>query len=248
LREGKVAEYAREMSAGKWYLSNDAIVSINGKTANGQHRLKAVVKSGVACEFILLTTENESLIKIIDGGTPRRISDVLKMEGILYAKLSPSVAQWVEGYKRKALTAAGNMMATQSSNPGSVKLFSRQERIQWSIRNAAKITRSGTLINALYKKSGVIGETLSNALYYLIAEKYSDEMAASFISELYTGETQSTALRNLRNILIRDLGSKKKIPISSKFGYLIQGFNSWKMKTNRDVYRISVNDKYPEIA
>ena len=48
--------YARDMANGNWHPSWDAItISKNGVVKNGQHRLKAILKSGVSCPFLVIT-------------------------------------------------------------------------------------------------------------------------------------------------------------------------------------------------
>ena len=53
--QARVTRYSDEQSRGKWKLTGDAIVFANtGELLNGQHRLLAVIKSGVTCEFVVL--------------------------------------------------------------------------------------------------------------------------------------------------------------------------------------------------
>lgn len=82
LRPKKVAELAEAMKKGEWELSNDAIVISEGNILlNGQHRLMAVVKSGVACPFILYTGAEDSSFDIMDTPVIRRVADVIARKG-----------------------------------------------------------------------------------------------------------------------------------------------------------------------
>jgi hypothetical protein len=251
IRSGKVLEYAKEMIAGKWYLSNDAIVFVGDVCVNGQHRLSAVSECGIECQFLVLNTDNDKLIRVIDGGTPRKIADVLAMDGIIQSKRIAAVASWVMAYNRNALTSLNNATQTSASatSLGCKNLVTRQERVQWCVRNASKVCEAISVIEPLYKKYGVLSESLAESVFVLIAEKYSAEKASQFLTELYTGDTSSASVKNLRNVLIKDATLvKRKMPTATKFGYLILGFNSWSIGSTRDVYRIACNEKFPRIA
>lgn len=82
VRSKKVAELAEAMKRGEWELTNDAIVISEGNILlNGQHRLMAVVKSGVPCPFILLTGAQDSAFDVMDTPVARRISDAIARKG-----------------------------------------------------------------------------------------------------------------------------------------------------------------------
>ena len=82
VRQTKVDSLAESMKKGEWTLSNDAIVISEGNVLlNGQHRLLAVVKSGVPCNFIIYTGAPDSSFGIMDTPAVRRVSDVISRMG-----------------------------------------------------------------------------------------------------------------------------------------------------------------------
>ena len=82
VRQNKVSQLAESMNKGEWELSNDAIVVSEGNVLlNGQHRLLAVVKSGVSCPFILFTGAQDSAFAVMDTPALRRVSDVIARKG-----------------------------------------------------------------------------------------------------------------------------------------------------------------------
>ena len=73
--------YARDMANGNWHPSWDAItISKNGVVKNGQHRLKAILKSGVSCPFLVITDAPNDFVG--DIGFKRKAGDILTMQGI----------------------------------------------------------------------------------------------------------------------------------------------------------------------
>jgi len=84
-----VNKYANLMSRGQWdFHTGDTIkISKDGYVVDGQHRLHAVVKSGITIySFVAYGLDNESF-KNIDMGKSRRISDALHFAGIPYARV-----------------------------------------------------------------------------------------------------------------------------------------------------------------
>jgi hypothetical protein len=79
-----VAEYAETMKAGLWTLSPHGIViDAEGRLVDGQHRMQAVVKSGVTCEFDVCYLPAGASIRGIDRGRSRTLVNLAEMEGIL---------------------------------------------------------------------------------------------------------------------------------------------------------------------
>lgn len=81
LRIGTVAKYARMMALGQWRLSPEAIViSRTGRLLNGQHRLSAVVQSGVSVRFLTIRGPDDDVFSVLDRGAIRTTADALGSE------------------------------------------------------------------------------------------------------------------------------------------------------------------------
>lgn len=81
LRPSVVERYSRMMLAGDWHLSPEAIVISNtGRLLNGQHRLSAVVKSGVTVQFLIIRGPNDDVFAVMDRGAIRSIADALNAD------------------------------------------------------------------------------------------------------------------------------------------------------------------------
>lgn len=79
-----VAEYAETMKAGLWTLSPHGIViDSDGRLVDGQHRMMAVVKSGVTCEFDVCYLPAGASVRGIDRGRSRTLTNLAEMEGVL---------------------------------------------------------------------------------------------------------------------------------------------------------------------
>lgn len=76
-RPATVSQYAREMTEGRWCSAvTDAIgFTTTGELVNGQHRLSAVVESGVTVRFFIARNVPKEAFAYIDIGARRSISD-----------------------------------------------------------------------------------------------------------------------------------------------------------------------------
>ena len=79
----RVEMYARDMEAGKWLLNGEPIVfNKDGNLVNGQHRLTAIIKSGITVKMLVIKGVENSDGVIYDRGRSRSTSDTLVMNGI----------------------------------------------------------------------------------------------------------------------------------------------------------------------
>lgn len=82
LRWTRVKVYADEMKAGRWVLSHQGIAFDEaGNLIDGQHRLHAVIESGVTIEFIVCYQSPSASKTVIDGGGSRTYSDIANWSG-----------------------------------------------------------------------------------------------------------------------------------------------------------------------
>lgn len=97
-KQGHIAALARDMQRGDWQLNGDAIrVSQEGVLLDGQHRLLACVKSGVAFQTILIRGLSADVRATIDSGAVRTYADRLSMRGVPNASQVAAAGRLVVG-------------------------------------------------------------------------------------------------------------------------------------------------------
>lgn len=78
IKKGVVMKYSKIMEDGNWRFSPETIsVSKSGKLLNGQHRLLAVVNSGMTAKFLFATGFDDDVFSVLDRGATRTRSDAL---------------------------------------------------------------------------------------------------------------------------------------------------------------------------
>lgn len=82
LKPQHVAFLAGELRRGRWKFNGDAIrMGADGSLIDGQHRLHAIVQSGVPIETLLITGLDPEVFCTIDSGAQRSAGDTLAVAG-----------------------------------------------------------------------------------------------------------------------------------------------------------------------
>ena len=83
LRDKRVKMYADDMINGDWKLNGESIVIGNdGVVKNAQHRLEAIVKSGVTLEHQIVVRVPKEEANCYDTGLQRTTKDIVHYTGI----------------------------------------------------------------------------------------------------------------------------------------------------------------------
>lgn len=110
VRDRVVNAYARDMQAGRWRVTGEAIkFAGDGRLIDGQHRLLAVIKTGRSIQMLIIRGLDNGVQEVLDSGASRTASDALRMRGESnYANLSAAARvalMFEEGRLRQAGTA-----------------------------------------------------------------------------------------------------------------------------------------------
>lgn len=95
-REVLVRQYAQDMIEGRWEFNGEPIqFSVTGRLLNGQHRLKAVLRSQVNQKFTVGRGFPDSIQGTIDTGARRTAGDTLTLEGYSNSRSLAALAKLV---------------------------------------------------------------------------------------------------------------------------------------------------------
>lgn len=82
VRPRVVRTYSADMSDSRWrFTPEPIIIDKNGGVLDGQHRLQAVVETGVERVFLVVYNVDPSLIEVLGIGKSRTAAEILKIEG-----------------------------------------------------------------------------------------------------------------------------------------------------------------------
>lgn len=218
--EIRVQQYATKMISGEWqYNPADAICfDTTGRLINAQHRLWAVVESGEAQWFLVVTNVDPAAQDVMDQGYRRTVAHQLDIDSVPFPKETAAIARahilWHQG-RTLGDTIDRNVSVTEVrewvSQADEVSLVS-------SIEATGKIRRQyrfavGPLGSVLYE-----AHTIDSA------------SAKDFGSKLETGMglTEKDPIYQLGKYMQRQTLHNRKLPTHHQLWLLISCWNHWR--------------------
>lgn len=173
IRDKVVEGYALAMTEGRWKLTAQGIsFDKDGDLDNGQHRLHAVIKSGVTVKMTVTFGHDAEAYLLLDSGSPRKASDALRTAGVATEAIAPSiitrVATLAEGhYTRRVKWGYDEIVELAATDP----YLRRAIAVGHNLGRALKSTDTGFGLGA----------------YYIIASKHPTEVKEGFFDKIRSG-------------------------------------------------------------
>jgi hypothetical protein len=144
IREQVVDGYAVDMAAGHWPENGQSIkFSVTGVLLDGQHRLAAIVKSGVTLRMLVVRNLPDETQMTMDTGAKRTFADVLRLNGESYvvplAAVCLRVYQWKQGV-RKSLKGG-----TRPTHIQLLTILEDHPELRRSVEVGKRVTVTGAL-------------------------------------------------------------------------------------------------------
>lgn len=96
----RVKDYAMRMARGEWKISQPLQFTDEGDLFDGQHRLLAVIESGISCDFIVIRGLPSETRQYVDIGQTRstgQIAQLMNLGTCLNGKLATCKAMFIGG-------------------------------------------------------------------------------------------------------------------------------------------------------
>lgn len=213
VRRAVVDRYARDMTSDRWLFNGDSIrVAADGTILDGQHRLRAVVQSGVTIETILVRDLPEESQQTMDTGARRNLRDQLVIGGVPHAReLAPILR-----------------LATQM-RLGSLNLSPSEMEQQQMLRDHPELHAVAEFASAARRRlpvqAGAIG-----AAYWTCWQVSDLDAVTEFFDPVLSGAGLSAGDPRLalRNKFIEPRGDRRNLTPSDIYGYTIRAWNAWR--------------------
>lgn len=198
-REGTAIEYATAMEAGEWEETCDPIrFDTDGNLSDGQHRLHAIILSGVPQKMLVVYGLASSAFDAMDNGRKRTPGDMLGRRGeSRYCMLAAALA-WLWRYENGKMLESGKLTRPR---PRQVLKYLQQHP---DIRKSAEFVDNKRL-------SHLASPSWMAAAHY-IASRLHPKQADEFFLRLATGEnlSRTSAVYKLREKLIANRVAKDR--------------------------------------
>jgi hypothetical protein len=197
INKNNVRFLTKEIESNNWIPNGETIsFDINGNVNNGQHRLLAIIKSGVSLDILIVTNLSLEAFKTIDTGALRSGSDVLSIEGVSNSTHIAAMVKFIFAFK----------IGKYSANRHHHRTLSNTELIDYYYElGDDKVYSSYQFYNSVRDGgSSVITPTLISGFHFLLTE-IDKEKGEEFLTMLTQGInlTKDSPITALRNKLIK---------------------------------------------
>lgn len=147
LVESRVLFYQRQMEAGRWKMTGDPIKFDGTNLIDGQHRLQAIVRSGVTLRIVVVRNLDSDVFDVLDTGRNRQAGDVLSAYGYSNVFLLASAGRFIWHIERQIVPHSPTL-----PNAEILQAINRHRDVTSLAADitAHKWARSGVLLASLY--------------------------------------------------------------------------------------------------
>ena len=143
---------------GEWEMNGEAIIIDSaGCLIDGQHRLTAIVKSGITVKTLIVSGVSPDAIETIDRGTPRTLANVLEMRQEGYANALSAGLAYLNAWQTN-----GNFRL-----PGTTKMSVHQAL---ALLEANPGLRASVRVGDVVARRAAIPAALAGVLHYVTAK------------------------------------------------------------------------------
>lgn len=184
LSNDRVGQYARQMRAGKWRVTHQAVaIDPDGVVFDGQHRLSAIVKAGVPVTLTIARDADPATFDVIDVGRTRSPGHALAIAGYQNVNVLASSSRHFLVYKELIGT-------TRSTGPDIRTRWASHDIVEFlGTIDGDRVLGSLPDANRLANNLGQIGAKtwLTAAIALLRSVGVNDELRAEFTDRMESG-------------------------------------------------------------
>jgi hypothetical protein len=235
LRKAVISAYASDMTAGRWQQNGETIKrTIDGKLLDGQHRLHAIARAGVAVKMLVIDGLPENSFHTIDTGMRRSNAQLVGLAGHSNSSAQASMARWIVLME----TAQPNSMRRGSVTAQQV--FDALERHPLVSHFAQRLPHKG--IRAFIPAAAI-------SVLVLAAEKYGQALADDFLTSFKSGEglKKGDPVYELRERLIANSSRVAKLTTQTIVAITIKAVRAYAAQRTLGILRWTPNEEWPAL-
>lgn len=212
----KVAKrWAAQMIKGNWKLTPVPIIfSRSGRLLDGQHRLWAVVLSGVTIQAYVTFGVADEIFAYIDMGVGRTAGDIFAINGVTRANMMAAAARWVMLYDTDTVAAKSN---GETSTAELYEFFTKHPRLMDSME-----------IGEAFARSRLAPPSPMAAMHYICTRKSRADADVFFTNiALSTGLKRNSPAWKLHQVMVKNSKeANRSISTLALCAYTIKAWNA----------------------
>ena len=239
LSERQVARHASDMVQGFWQQTGEPIkIDVEGRLIDGQHRLNAVVKSGVAIEFVVVTGLSFRAQDTMDSGRKRSLSDQLAMRDYKNTNQLAAAIVLLMAWEQ---TGRPQRAAFKPSNLEALRWFEHHQDLESSmsaIDTARKTLRyPGSLATAMHYRMSMISPASADFFWKVLGDGRSVSGTSSIL----------TLRERMIKAAIKKEGSAQRMSDVYRAALTIRTWNAWieGRELSRVLWRPEIGEEFP---
>ena len=221
INKNTLRRYCKDIVDGNWCESTGETIKIteNGVLVDGQHRLMAIIETGIPHYFDFVFGVSDYAFKYIDTGKPRGAHDIFRIEEIPNSGVIPGIIRFYNGLKTEKIQIAGKNIYSLSNSQILDVYYKNPEMWQ-------KIAKKS---QSLYKEFGRILPQAAVGGFLSFFSDIDENSANDFMNKLCSGKTDGYDQINLlRNRLIKDRTSFIRMSQLIKNAMIIKTWNNYR--------------------
>jgi hypothetical protein len=234
IRENAVLGYARDMEAGNWAENGEAIkFAADGTLLDGQHRLNAIVLSGITLRILVVTGLTAGSQETMDDGRKRTVADALTLRkepnAVQLAAISRRALMWTQGIHKNA----GNRPPT---NTECLQFFEDHPELRTSTSIAVSLRKAVAL------PCSIVGLT------HWVFTSIDETDATWFFERLGTGANlpQYHPILTLRKRASEAADAPGRVPEDALLAFVIKAWNAYRDGDEMKLLRFKPGGALPE--
>lgn len=236
-----VRSYARDMLAGEWGATGEAIkFAKSGKMLDGQHRLRAVVEAGesdpdIAVTFLTVYGLDDSTQKLLDTGRRRSQADALQLEGVRNASQVAAAGRLVIRYDEHEMSMAATGRRAAVTNAAMFEWLEQHPEFEPFV---------GQHISQVRRTELPPGPLM--AAYWILSRR-DPYKAGAFITELITLEDQGAGSPVLAlHRANRSIKATRQRMFGNQWlAMILKAWNKYRAGESAGLIRVRMNEKFP---
>lgn len=232
-----VTRYANDMASGAWEQNGETIkIAEDGTVLDGQHRLWAIIESGMTVTMIVVYNVRKEAVGSIDSGVIRLFHHLLKIKGSAHYITAATITKlaWIYDNYDKQMRAGSAKAETRNSI-----LEPYYDENRDLIEQAAAVAECGA---HHFVKSHM------GFCFYLFLRR-NPLKAEEFIKLVKSGENLHTGhpIMTLRGKLMDNRMSKNKLTVRETLAYYTKAWNAFLKGRDLSIFRWNNTEELPEV-
>lgn len=228
---------ADQMTEGKWKDSGDPIrIAKNGRILDGQHRLSAIIDSGVSLNMLVIRDMEEEVFDVIDTGKTRSAADVLTIKSIPNASQIAALSKKIILYSR-GVYSARTTLRTGVSNADILSYVNE------NIDRLLELIRMAYTRNTSFKYIKVTEYALMQSIF----DEISQEDSHAFLTKLSqgTGLDLMDPILLLRNKILDDTSATTHLLEKWRLSLFIRTWNHFRQGNKLKILQVNTQGDFP---